>query len=95
MANLQYTVVTRVFSQSYGAYHKRDTLELLRRNPRLTLLPLKRWPICKILSLNAITNQREANLKILLHAPKSLSLGSLTVLITRATFWNSHDEMLT
>ena len=35
MANLQYTV-TRVFSQSYGAYHKRDTLELLRRNPRLT-----------------------------------------------------------
>ena len=49
MANLQYTV-TRVFSQSYGAYHKRDTLELLRRNPRLTLLPLKRWPICKILS---------------------------------------------
>ena len=46
-------------------------------------------------SLNAITNQREANLKILLHAPKSLSLGSLTVLITRATFWNSRDEMLT
>ena len=29
MANLQYTV-TRIFSQSYGAYHKRDTLELLR-----------------------------------------------------------------
>ena len=29
MANLQDNV-TRVFSQCYGAYHKRDTLELLR-----------------------------------------------------------------
>ena len=46
-------------------------------------------------SLNAITNQREANLKILLHAPKSLSLGSLTWLITRATFSSSYGEMLT
>ena len=52
MANLQDTIrglQIIAFILSYGGcYQSDDIFELLLSNPHLTLLPLKRWPICKI-----------------------------------------------
>ena len=54
-------------------------MELLQRNHKLSVLQLKRWPICKIMS----------------DTSKSSFSANLTVLIIRKTFWTSYGETLT
>ena len=72
MAKLQHTVTRLwiiVFSCFYGGYRQRGILELVPRNPHLTPLRTKAWPVFKIFS----------------SASESSLSGSLTVLIIRAT----------
>lgn len=77
MAILQNTVTRLriiVFSESHGAYHQRDSLDLSLWNLYLLVLWRKRRPFCKI-QLNV--------------SESSFSAGLMVVMI-KTTFWSSY-----